>query len=44
MEKEETPIKQPSFDFEEETEEHRQEMFHRADEGEDEISFDVPRD
>ena len=53
MEKPQIPIKkqesstsrQPRsfFDFEEETEEHRQEVFLKADDG-DELSFDVPRD
>ncbi len=52
MEKPQIPVKKESttspqpqsfHDFEEETEEHRQEVFHKADEG-DELPFDLPRD
>ena len=52
MEKEHIPLEKETannrqllslFEVEEETEEHRLEVFHKADEG-DELPFDVPRD
>ena len=48
MEKPQTPIAQQTerhdcFDFEEDTEQHREEAFHKSDDG-DELPYDFPRD